>query len=70
VQSKAYALAERTDNVAEYVQATNTIYNLPPEVVSDPRVNRAKQEEIATLLGRLTAFQTQYQEDMQASQGT
>ena len=66
LREKENALTECTDSVAQYVRATNTIYNLPPEVVSDPRVNRAKQEEIATLLERLTAFKKKYQEDIQA----
>ena len=60
------ASAERLANVNQYIQETEASYHLPPETVTDPRANRTKQEEIATLLGRLTAFQTGYEENMEA----
>ena len=59
-------LVTRLERVTEYVQRTDSAYTLPPETVTDPRENRRKQEEIATLLGRLTAFQTGYEENMEA----
>ena len=65
VQAKEMALTTQTDRVNAYVQETNDAYTLPQETVNDPRVNREKQAEIATLLERLTAFQTQYQEELQ-----
>jgi chromosome segregation ATPase len=56
------ALSERKDEVERYVQETHTAYQLPQETVNNPGANRAKQAQIETLLGRLTAFYTDYQE--------
>ncbi len=57
----------------QYVRAANSVYNPPPEVVNDPRVNRAKKEEIEEILEglsrRVHALNTQYQEDIQAFSG-
>ena len=66
LQEGERGLTEREDNVNEYVQDTDTIYQLPQETVTDPRVNREKQNEVETLLRQLEAFQRQYQGDLQA----
>jgi ankyrin repeat protein len=58
------ALSERKSDVERYVQETHTAYQIPQETVDHPGVNRAKQAEIETLLGRLTAFYTGYQENL------
>ena len=59
-------LAEQTERVNACVQETDTNYQLLPETVSDPRANREKQNRITPLLGRITAFQTGYEENMEA----
>jgi ankyrin repeat protein len=56
------ALSEKIADAERYVQETHTAYQLPQETVDHPGVNRAKQAEIETFLGRLTAFYTGYQE--------
>ena len=58
-------LVTRLERVNEYVQETNDAYNMTPEIVSDPIENSKRQAEITTLLGRLTAFKTQYQAELQ-----
>ena len=66
LEEKERLLTERSDRIDQYVQETDTNYQLPPETVTDPRVNREKQNELTTLLGRLTAFKTGYEEDTRA----
>lgn len=66
LQEKERALTERSVDMDQYIQNTEAVYQLPPETVTDPRVNREKKNEVGTLSGRLEAFQTQYERDMQA----
>ena len=62
VNAQETALSERKEEVEQYVQETHATYQLPQETVDSPGVNRDKQAQIETLLGRLTAFYTDYQE--------
>jgi hypothetical protein len=66
LRGEEQSLVERLENVNEYVQRTNDAYTLTPEIVSDPIKTSQRQAEITRLLGQLTAFKTQYQEDIQA----
>ena len=66
LQKGERGLIEREDNVNKYVQETETIYQLLPETLTDPRENRKKQTKVGTLLGQLEGFQTQYERDLQA----
>ena len=66
LRAKENDLAGQTERVNAYVQETDTTYQLPPKTVTDPRANRESQDAVGVLLGRLEAFQTQYERDLEA----
>ena len=58
------AYVERVDKF--FTQDAQGSYQLPPDTATDPRVNRTKREELATLLGEIESYQRAYERNLQA----